>query len=132
MRPRDAGSVTVEVVLLVPLLVLFVIFATFGGRVTESLTDVQHAADQGARAASMVSANRMVAEAERAVQQDLDESGVSCPVPRVGVEPSVQGRVVTVTVSCRARGDGLDGLAVAVPTLTASSTEVIDRYRGGE
>lgn len=131
-RRRDEGSVTVEVVLLTPLLVLFAVFAVFGGRAAESMTDVQHAADQGARAASLVSSSRMAAEANRAVRHDLDERGVSCPEPLVSVSPSLEGRVVTVAVTCRARNDGLEILGVATPTLTASSTEVVDRYRGGD
>lgn len=131
-RRRDEGSVTVEVVLLTPLLVAFALFAVFGGRAAESMTDVQHAADQGARAASLVSSSRMVAEADRAVRHDLDERGVSCPEPDVTVSLSLEGRVVTVTVTCRPRNDGLEMLAVTAPTLTASSTEVVDRYRGGD
>lgn len=131
-RRRDEGSVTVEVVLLTPVLVLFSLFAVFGGRTTESMTDVQHAADQGARAASLVSSGRMVAEANRVVRHDLDERGVSCPDPVVSVIPSLEGRVVTVTVTCRARNEGLEILSVEAPTLTASSTEVVDRYRGGD
>lgn len=129
---RDQGSVTVEVVLLTPLLVLFALFAIFGGRVAESMTDVQHAADQGARAASLVSAARMDAEANHAVRNDLAERGVSCPDPVVTLSRSMEGRVVTVSVTCRAQNDGLEILSVATPTLTASSTEVVDRYRGGD
>lgn len=129
---RDTGSVTVEVIILTPVLVLFVIFTVFGGRVTESLVDVQHAADQGARAASMVSSSRMSTEAWRAVRHDLDARGVSCPEPDVVVSPSNDDRTVTVTVTCRARPNGLESLSVGTPTLTATSTEVIDRYRGGD
>lgn len=132
LRLRDEGSVTVEIVLLTPLLVLFTVFAIFGGRAAESMTDVQHAADQGARAASLVSSSRMHAEANRAVRHDLEERGVSCPDPVVSVSPSMEGRVVTVTVTCRARQDGLELLSVGTPSLTASSTEVVDRYRGGD
>jgi Flp pilus assembly protein TadG len=131
-RRRDRGSVTVEMVLLTPVLMLFAIFAIFGGRTAESMTDVQHAADQGARAASLVSSSRMRAEAVRAVRLDLDQRGVSCPDPAISVEPSLEGRVVTVTVTCRAREDGLEILSVDTPTLTASSTEVVDRYRAGD
>ncbi|MEN9805406.1 MAG: hypothetical protein RIS41_2253 [Actinomycetota bacterium] len=129
---RDRGSVTVEMVLLTPLLVLFVIFTVFGGRAAESMTDVQHAADQGARAASLVSSARMQAQAVQAVRHDLDDRGVSCPDPAITVSPSLEGRVVTVTVTCRAREGGLEILSVDTPTLTASSTEVVDRYRAGD
>lgn len=129
---RDAGSVTVEIVVLTPILVLFAIFAVFGGRAAETMTDVQHAADQGARAASLVSSSRMQGEATRAVRHDLEQRGVSCPQPVISVSPSMERRVVTVTVTCRAQEDGLELLSIATPTLTASSTEVVDRYRGGD
>jgi Flp pilus assembly protein TadG len=124
--------VTVEIVLLTPILVLFAVFAVFGGRVTESMTDVQHAADQGARAASLVSSSRMHGEATRAVRHDLEQRGVSCPDPEISVSPSMERRVVTVTVTCRAGEDGIELLSVATPSLTASSTEVVDRFRGGD
>lgn len=127
----DRGSATVEVVLLTPVIVLFVMFVVFGGRSTEALNDVRRAADQGARAASMVSSGRMNDEANRAVREDLERRGVSCPEPQVSVAQSVEGRVVTVTVSCRPRSDGLDLLSVETSNLTASSSEVVDRYRAG-
>ncbi|MGA1698850.1 MAG: TadE family protein, partial [Ilumatobacteraceae bacterium] len=56
---RDKGSASVEMVLITPLLVIFVLFVIFGGRSVESSSDVKHAADQGARAASMVATSRM-------------------------------------------------------------------------
>lgn len=127
----DRGSVTVEIVLLTPVIVLFALFVVFGGRSTETLSDVRRAADQGARAASMVSSERMNAEATRAVRHDLERRGVSCPEPQVSVVRSVEGRVVTVTVSCRPRSDGLELLSVDTSNLTASSSEVVDRYRAG-
>ena len=121
-----------EMVLITPLLVIFVLLIVFGGRSVESSNDVKHAADQGARAASMVASSRMDEVARAAVEADLRARRVSCPFPSVGVGTSLGGRTVTVTVSCRASGEGLDLLDVSTRVVRASSTEVIDRYRAGD
>ncbi len=131
-RTRDSGSASVELVLITPLLVIFLLLVIFGGRSVESSNDVKHAADQGARAASMVASSRMAETARRAVADDLEARRVSCPFPSVDVRTSLEGRTVTVTVSCRADDSGLDLLDVSARTVSASSTEVIDRYRAGE
>ncbi|MGA1753046.1 MAG: TadE/TadG family type IV pilus assembly protein [Pontimonas sp.] len=129
---RDKGSASVEMVLITPLLVIFVLFVIFGGRSVESSSDVKHAADQGARAASMVATSRMPNAARRAAEADLVARRVSCPIPKIDVRTSQDGRTVTVTVSCRADSRGLDLLGVSTRSMTASSTEVVDRYRTGE
>lgn len=131
-RERDTGSASVEMVILTPLLVLFVLLVIFGGRSVESSNDVKHAADQGARAASMVTTSRMTDVARRAVESDLAARQVSCPIPQIDVNTAQSGRTVTVTVSCRADSRGLGLLDVPTRVVTASSTEVVDRYRGGE
>lgn len=129
---RDSGSASMEMVLITPLLVIFVLLVVFGGRSVESTNDVKHAADQGARAASMVATARMPDVARRAVQADLAARRVSCPSPSVDVRTSLEGRTVTVTVSCRADGQGLGLLDVSTRSVSATSTEVVDRYRAGE
>jgi len=129
---RDKGSASVEMVLITPLLVIFVLFVIFGSRSVESSSDVKHAADQGARAASMVAMSRMPNAARRAVEADLVARRVSCPIPKIDVRTSQDGRTVTVTVSCRADSRGLDLLGVSTRSMTASSTEVVDRYRTSE
>ncbi len=131
-RERDSGSASVEMVILTPVLVLFVLLVIFGGRGVESSNDVKHAADQGARAASMVTASRMTEVAREAVESDLAARQVSCPTPRIDVDTGLSGRTVTVTVSCRPDSRGLDLLAVSTRVVTASSTEVVDRYRASE
>lgn len=128
----DRGSTTVEAVLMAPLLVLIVLFGIFVGRTAEATTEVKHAADQGARAAAMVSFQRMSDVARRAALDDLDDRGVSCPSPEISVSPSARDHTVSVTVSCTVSVDGLALLGVEGPRLTATSIEVIDRYRGGD
>lgn len=129
---RDRGSVAVEIVLLTPVLVIFVLFAVFGGRATEAMSDVRHAADQGARAASMVSRGRMDSVAREAVLTDLRNRNITCAAPGIETSLDASRRYVTVAVTCRPDDRDLGLLDVSMPELRASSTEVIDTYRGGD
>ncbi len=131
---RDRGSAAVEMVLLTPLLVLLLLFVVHVGRAGDGMTAVRHAADQGARAASMVSSSRMVDVARRAVEKDLARADRLCADPSVSVRTSVVGEStwVTVGVVCSTSFDGLSLLGAGGARLSASSTEIVDRYRGGD
>jgi Flp pilus assembly protein TadG len=131
---RDRGSAAVELVLLTPLLVMLLLFVVHVGRSGEGMTAVRHAADQGARAASLVSPARMQAAAQRAVMDDLARSESSCGSPSVTVRTSVSGAVtwVTVRVACFSSTQGLGLLGAGRTELVATSSEVVDRYRGGD
>lgn len=129
---RDHGSVAVEIVLLTPVLIIFTLLAVFGGRATEAMSDVRHAADQGARAASMVSRSRMEVVARKAVLTDLRNRNITCSEPGIDTSLDASRRYVTVSVTCRPDDRDLGLLDVSMPELRASSTEVIDTYRGGD
>lgn len=131
---RDRGSAAVELVLLTPLLVTLLLFVVHVGRAGEGMTAVRHAADQGARAASLVSTTRMHDAARRAVMDDLARSEVSCGSPSVTVRTSVSGSStwVTVRVACSTSTRGLGLLGAGSTSIVASSSEVVDRYRGGD
>lgn len=131
---RDRGSAAVEMVLLTPLLVLLLLFVVHVGRAGDGMTAVSHAADQGARAASMVSSGRMADVARRAVEKDLARADHSCADPSVSVRTSVVGETtwVTVQVVCSTSFDGLSLLGAGGARMSASSTEIVDRYRGGD
>jgi Flp pilus assembly protein TadG len=130
---RHRGSVAVEMVLLTPVLVVLLLFVVHVGRSGEGMSEVRHAADQGARAASLVSRSRMSAAAELAVRRDLSLSGSSCENPRVSVsyQTSVASSSVRVDVRCGVSNVGLALIGARPVQLSASSTEVIDRFRGG-
>lgn len=132
LRRRDRGSVAVEVVILTPVFVLFAIFVVFGGRSTEAMSDVRHAADQGARAASMVTRAHMESVARSVALADLEARRVTCTDPKVAVSLDASRRFVNVSVECTPSQDGLGLLRVSMPVLRATSTEVIDTYRGGD
>jgi Flp pilus assembly protein TadG len=129
----DIGSTAVELVLLTPVLVALFLFVVHVGRSGEGLSELRHAADQGARAASLVSRSRMGAAAEQAVRQDLSLSGSSCERPSVVIsyQSSTMSAAVRVDVRCWVSTSGLNLLGARPVRLSASSTEVIDRFRGG-
>jgi len=130
---RDAGSVTVELVILAPVLVVLMLFVVFVGRAGGAIQHVRHAADEGARAASLVSRAAMAGAASSAVNSDLVNNGANCSDTSVGVNVVSSGTVdsVTVTVTCVINGVGTELLGAGARSVTASSTEVIDRYRAG-
>ena len=130
---RDVGSVTVELVILAPVLVVLMLFVVFVGRAGGAVEQVRHAADEGARAASLVSRPAMTGVASSAVSADLSSNGANCSSTSVGVSVVDSGAVdsVTVTVTCVINGVGTELLGAGARSVTASSTEVIDRYRAG-
>ena len=130
---QDRGSVALEMVLLTPILIVMLMFVVYAGRAGQGMNQLKHAADQGARAASLVAQPRMSSVAQQAVIQDLSTSGLSCVNPRVATnfERSSLSSSVTVTVICQTSNEGLSLLGAHTVSMAASSTEVIDRYRAG-
>jgi len=116
---RSKGSVSVEMVLMTPVLMAMTMFVMNVGRGADTAAGVRLAADHGARAASMVARPSMVAAAHSAVTQTLAASHSVCDTPTVAVAAGAS--IVTVEVTCRL------GTGVA----RAVSVEVIDSYRGG-
>jgi Flp pilus assembly protein TadG len=129
----DRGSATVELVILAPVLVVLMLLVVFVGRSGGALEQVRHAADAGARAASLVARPSMDAAATQAVTRDLNANGSNCASTSVAVSFLDASDVdsVTVTVSCQTNTAGTSLLGASARTLSASSTEVIDRYRAG-
>lgn len=125
------GSAALELVLLAPVLVVMLLFVVYAGRSGEGLSELRHAADQGARAASQVSRSRMQLAARTAVIEDLSTSGLSCTNPRVALDTAVSttSTSVTVTVSCDVSNEGLGLLRIGRRTLSATSTEIVDHFR---
>lgn len=134
-RDGDAGSSTVELVILAPLLVALLLFVVFCGRLVTAQLDLDAAAHGAARAASIArSVPAATTDAQRTALETLAARGVTCGQPSVqvntgGLRP---GGVVTVTVSCRVP---LSDLAlIAVPgtrVVTSTSSSPIDVWRGG-
>jgi Flp pilus assembly protein TadG len=127
----ERGSATVELVLLTPVLMTLMLFVVIAGRSGESQIEVRHAADQAARAASMVHPRSMQVVAERVAREDLSKNGVGCTnsTVEVTISESEFSRSVTVSLDCVVNRDGLDLLGLGERHVDADSTEVIDRWR---
>jgi len=139
-RIDDRGMISTELALCVPIVILgFVSLLMFGGRVVQAETDVQAAAQEAARAATLHS--RYTAAAEQASQiaaENLRTSGLSCAAggPDVrttsssGLTDLQPGATVSVSVTCVADLRALTHLRIA-PTMTFNATahEIVDVYR---
>ena len=126
-----SGSVTVEMVLLTPVLMVLILFGVYSGRASESSIQVRHAADQAARGASKVSSARIESTASQVAERVLVGESTSCIDFSVRTSLVVQGgnNAVRVEVSCTINSQGLSLLGVTQRRVTASSTEVLDRWR---
>ena len=127
----ERGSLTVELVILAPMLMFMVLFGVHVGRLSEATVQVQHAADQGARAGSLAAKSKMVSAATFAAENDLKLAGVSCAKVsvEVGLVPTGLTNAVRVHVDCDVRLDGTELLGLLPDRVHASSMEVIDEWR---
>ena len=128
---NDRGSLTVEMVILAPMLIFMVLFGVHVGRLSEAKVQVQHAADQGARAGSLAAKSKVVSAATVAAENDLKLAGVSCTEVSVEVGLVTTGltNAVRVQVDCDVRIDGTELLGLLPDRVHASSIEVIDEWR---
>ena len=120
-----------ETVVLVPVLVALVLFAVYAGRSTQAMGQIRHAADQGARAASLVRVSRMQQVGRQAVLENLTENGSPCTnvMVNVAVDTESSSRAVLVEVECEVSLAGLELLNLGTRTIEAESVEVIDVWR---
>ncbi len=127
----DAGTATVELVLLAPLLIALLCFTAAGGRVTQAEGQVEGAARDAARAASMQrSAQAARTTAARTVADNIS-FGCAPLIVATDVRNYRPGGTVTVTVRCTANlaSLGLSGFPGRV-TLTGRAVAPLDQYRG--
>ena len=127
IRRDQRGSMAVELVILAPLLMMFAMLVVAGGRYVDAEGDVQAAARDAARAASL---QDTIGEARQAAQgtiaASLDRDGCT-----VGFDADWQpDGTVSVTLRCQVPyGDlGLLGLPGSV-TVDAESHVRLDPYR---
>jgi len=134
MRQRDAGSAVVELTLIAPVLVLLLLLVVAAGRLAGSRLEVDGAARQAARAASIErSPAAATRAADRAAASALAERSVRCREMSVTTDISAfrPGGSVTVTVRCTVELS--DVALLRLPgdqTITGSFSEVIDVHRG--
>jgi Flp pilus assembly protein TadG len=133
-RTADAGTMSLELVLLTPLLVAFMMLMVGLGLVVEGQSQVDGAARDAARAASI---GRTTADADAAARDaanaTLSDRKQRCRGgPNTGVDFSQwrPGGQVTVTVQCHIDLGGLSLIGIAPSkTMTGTATAPIDTLR---
>ncbi|MFE7210849.1 TadE/TadG family type IV pilus assembly protein [Streptomyces sp. NPDC057611] len=125
----DSGLSTVEVVILAPVMILFILVLVAFGQLVEGRGAVDGAARDAARAGSIQKDHATaMAEARKAAETDLADvcSGpVSVVQTSAGFAPDT---LFTVEVSCQVRG--LASLGLNIPTtLSASFSSPLDPFR---
>lgn len=135
---RDRGSAVVEIVLLAPVLLLFVLMVIFAGRWAIAQQAVQAAASEAARAASISRAPGQAAgNATTAATTSLSNQKVRCSPLGASVDTSgfagAVGTDATVAATVTCVVDMRDISVPGIPgsrTLTSTATSPLDKYRG--
>lgn len=132
-RKRERGSASVELALLTPVLILFLLLYLGFGRISHAKQLVNDAAAQAARAATLTYLNPGQAQsaAQSTAAQSLAAGRLSCASNTVTVDTGNDrpGGSITVRVECQA--DLSQAVAAGLPgavTISASATSPIDVY----
>ncbi|MCL4448573.1 MAG: pilus assembly protein [Actinobacteria bacterium] len=130
---QATGSMTVEVIALMPLMILLIGFIVYLGRLSIAESDVIDAARAAAQAALIQSTPSSAAQAALAeAMNTLSTKGLACTNPQVNTNTNnfVSGGKVTVAVSCTVSTGNL--LVPGLPgsrTLSASASDPLELYR---
>ncbi|MBW1601171.1 pilus assembly protein [Streptomyces sp. JJ66] len=125
----DAGLSTIEVVILAPVMMMFVLVLVAFGQLVDGRSSVDSAARDAARAGSLQrEAGAAMAAARQAAAADLGDICTGPPTVRktsAGFEP---GGLFSVEVSCQVRGLAMIGLDIGT-RISGTSSSPIDPYR---
>lgn len=142
-RPRvrgahERGSVTTEMVIVFPIIIMFLFLVILAGRVTDAKSDVVAAANDAARVASLQASGAQAAtQAQLAAEATLAGEGIDC-VGGVQVDTWTEGSggfargaVVVTDVTCDVSTSDLLLLDIGggVITVTEQGREPVDSYR---
>lgn len=132
-RMRDEhGAAATEIVLITPVLLLLLLFVALCGRYAVARGELDGAARDSARAASLT---RTEGDARSAAQATAD-AGISAGLPCDSISTEIDtaefraGGTVTVRLICSVKTSDLGLLGVGPRTMTASATDVVDEFRG--
>ena len=134
----DHGSVTLELTVLTPAVLMLLGLVIVAGRISIAHQEVDHAAQTAARAATIArDPATATAQAVSNGRSELDSSQLHCTDLRITVDtrgfavPVGRPAMVSATVTCT-----LDLADLAVPgipgsqAITATATSPLDTYRG--
>jgi Flp pilus assembly protein TadG len=127
------GSVSAELALVTPLLLLLLMFVVILGRLAEARLQVDDAAAQAARAATTAGdAGSAAPVARQSATAGLASDGVTCSALSVATDTSdfVPGGVVRVNVTCKVSMADLSLLHLpGSETLRGSAVSPVDQFR---
>ncbi|MBO8184944.1 TadE/TadG family type IV pilus assembly protein [Streptomyces spirodelae] len=126
----DAGLSTIEVVILAPVMILFILVLVAFGQLVDGRGAVDSAARDAARAGSLQHGSHAAAmtAAQQAATATLKGTCAGNVTVRDAGSDYRSGGLFTVEVSCRVRGLGILGLDIA-KDITGRSSSPIDPYR---
>jgi Flp pilus assembly protein TadG len=131
---RDDGYSSAEFVLMMPVFLTVLVFIAAVGRIATASSQVEGAAREAARAASLERSAPAAREAaDRAARANLRGEGITCGAVVVTVRTSGfrPGGNVRVHVRCTAslRGLGLSGFP-GTKTMSGSAVAPLEQFRG--
>lgn len=128
-RRDERGSMAIEVVFMIPILFLFLLLVVAGGRYVSVRADMEAAARDAARAASLERTRGDAQDAAGSAATAALDGFASCRLSEFGgnFEP---GGFVEVRIDCDVPNDGLGllGLSGTLP-ISASGSAPLDTYR---
>lgn len=133
-QPGDRGAVTVELILSLPIWVALLLFVLLCGRLVTAQLDVDAAAHNGARAASLArTSSSAQRDAREAITQTLSDRNIVCQNLSVSVDDGglTPGVPVQVQVTCHTKLSDLGLLGVpGSRAVSSTSTAPVDLWRG--
>lgn len=131
----DRGSLAIELVILTPVLVLFMAVLVALGRIVEAQGQVDGAARDAARAASIAQdSGNALGDARTAADSDLVGASKCADTPDVtfgGGTDLAPGGVVNVIVTCRVGLPALSFIGFQTKTITGHASAPIDTFSVG-
>ncbi|MFE4858976.1 TadE/TadG family type IV pilus assembly protein [Streptomyces sp. NPDC056670] len=125
----DRGLSTIEVVILAPVMILFILVLVAFGQLVDGRGAVDGAARDAARAGSIQKdLGTALSEAKAAAQADLADVCSGPVTVRQTSAGWTNAEFFTVEVSCRIRGLAMLGLDIPT-TLTGTSTSPLDPFK---
>ncbi len=129
----ERGAVATELVLLTPLLIVLLLFVVALGRLAGARINVDGAAAQAARAASIATTpGGATSAAQQSATAALGSDHVTCATLQVATNTArfAPGGSVTVTVTCAVALSDLTGLRLPVTEqVSSTAASVVDTYR---
>lgn len=135
-RSSEAGSMSLELVIVAPAIISLLLLLAIGGRLTETRLAVQGAARSAARAASLErEVGDAVEAAKSSAESTLKDRDLTCDPVSVVTDtsrfspPGGEVGSVSVSVECTVHMTGFDPLLSGTRLVRGKFTEPVDRFR---